>query len=69
MSIINKRFDYKLLYDIIKKNNIFLYQDYFNTKFNRNYVIKDNSYVENFYNFSKIIRKDDLLSKICTTKK
>jgi hypothetical protein len=70
MSIINclnKRFGYKLLYDIIKKNNIS--QDYSNIKFNKNYVINCDCYIENFNYFTEIIRKYDLLSKICTTKK
>ena len=65
---IKKRFDYKLVYDIIKKNNISLSQDYSNIKFNRHSVRNNNCYREKFDNFTGIIREKDLYSKIHNTK-
>jgi hypothetical protein len=68
---IKKRFNYKLGYDIIKKNNMSLSQDYSNIKFNRHSVRNRNSncYREKFDNFTGITREKDILSKINNTTK
>jgi hypothetical protein len=65
---IEKKFNYKLGYDIIKKNNISLSQDYSNIKFNIHSVRNNNCYREKFDNFTGIIREKDLYCKIHNTK-